>query len=255
MLTDRKVILLENTSSTNDLAKQAALEGAPTGQCWVAERQTKGRGRRKPGPDRREWYSPPGCNLYLTVLVRPSVEASKLAPITLAVAAEICEGLRRLADLDVGVKWPNDLLVGPKKLAGILTESISGRSGIEGLAIGLGLNVNLSIDQLPDELEATATSLYHETGRVFDRLRLVWLVRDAVASAVETFERAGDLSPFLNKFEKYDQTRGRRVEFEQSGEWVEGRAEGIETNGTLRVRTDGGTTRIRSGEIQWANGG
>ena len=160
----------ETLDSTNDLAKALAVQGAPEGTVVVAEAQTSGRGRLG-----REWDSPPGVGLYVSLVLRPMLPPMELPQITLTTAVAVVRAVRRVAGLAPGIKWPNDLLLNGKKLGGILTEMETESDRIRHVVVGLGLNVNNP--GFPPELAATATSLALEAGRTFSRVNLLqaWL--------------------------------------------------------------------------------
>ena len=131
-----KVQCFETVDSTNLIVKDWARQGAEEGRCAVAEAQTAGRGRRG-----RSWISPPGENLYFSILLRPQAEASHVAMITLLMAIAVTQGVREL-HLDAKIKWPNDVVVNGKKICGILTEMYQSAAGSFFLVIGTGINVN-----------------------------------------------------------------------------------------------------------------
>ena len=148
----------ETLDSTNDLAKELAVQGAPEGTVVVAEAQTGGRGRLG-----REWDSPPGVGLYVSLVLRPMLPPMELPQITLTTAVAVVRAVRRVAGVAPGIKWPNDLLLNGKKLGGILTEMETESDRIRHVVVGLGLNVNNP--GFPPELAATATSLTLTAGR------------------------------------------------------------------------------------------
>ena len=160
----------ETLDSTNDLAKELAAQGAPEGTVVVAETQTGGRGRLG-----REWNSPPGVGLYVSLVLRPMLPPMELPQITLTTAVAVVRAVRRVTGVAPGIKWPNDLLLNGKKLGGILTEMETESDRIRHVVVGLGLNVNNPA--FPPELAATATSLALATGRAFSRVQLLqaWL--------------------------------------------------------------------------------
>ena len=160
----------ETLNSTNDLAKELAAQGAPEGTVVVAEAQTRGRGRLG-----REWNSPPGVGLYVSLVLRPMLPPMELPQITLTTAVAVVRAVRRVTGLAPGIKWPNDLLLNGKKLGGILTEMETESDRIRHVVVGLGLNVNNPA--FPPEVAATATSLTLAVGRSFSRVLLLqaWL--------------------------------------------------------------------------------
>lgn len=243
------ITLLDVTASTNGLALEALEEGASSGTVFVADHQSAGRGRREAGGDRRQWFSPAGKNLYFSVVARPDVRVERSAAITLAVGVELVELLRESTGVDVGLKWPNDLYVGGRKLAGILTEGVSGPRGLEGVAIGVGLNVNVGVREFPDELRGTATSLLEESGRRFDRLSLALSAPQAVCRGCRAFAVDG-LQSYAQSLERLDVLRDRRLEIDDGGQKRGGRGRGIGDRGGLKVEFDDGEIReVVSGEI------
>ena len=146
-----KVQCFETVDSTNLIVKDWARQGAEEGRCAVAEAQTAGRGRRG-----RSWISPPGENLYFSILLRPQAEASHVAMITLLMAIAVTQSVREL-HLDAKIKWPNDVVVNGKKICGILTEMYQSAAGSFFLVIGTGINVNQK--SFPEEVKKTAGSL------------------------------------------------------------------------------------------------
>ena len=148
----------EEVASTNDLAKELAARGAPEGTLIVAEAQSRGRGRLG-----RQWNSPPGTGLYVSLLLRPPLPPTEMPQITLTTAVAAARALKRVTGVAPGIKWPNDLLLAGKKLGGILTEMETESEQIRHLVVGLGLNVDTRA--FPEELAATATSLALGLGR------------------------------------------------------------------------------------------
>ena len=182
--------------STNVRARMLADEGAPEGTIVVAEAQLKGKGRRG-----RSWFSPAGQGIYVSVILRPRVPPAEATLLVLMAAVAAAEALLSHADLPVSVKWPNDILVGGKKIAGILTEMRLDGDRIDHVVIGMGVNVNTPAESLPPEIGAIATSLSAKTGR--------------------TFSRAGLLRTYLEKLEGwYTLFRERRFE-PIRGRWLE----------------------------------
>ena len=157
-----KVQCFETVDSTNLIVKDLGhSRGAEEGRSAVAEEQTAGRGRRG-----RSWISPPGENLYFSILLRPQVEASRMAMITLLMAIAVTQSVREL-HLDAKIKWPNDVVVNGKKICGILTEMYQSAAGSFFLVIGTGINVNQK--EFPEEVKKTAGSLALELGADVDR--------------------------------------------------------------------------------------
>ena len=221
-----KVQCFETVDSTNLIVKDWAQQGAEEGRSAVAEEQTAGRGRRG-----RSWISPPGENLYFSILLRPQVEASRMAMITLLMAIAVTQSVREL-HLDAKIKWPNDVVVNGKKICGILTEMYQSAAGSFFLVIGTGINVNQK--EFPEEVKKTAGSLALELGADVDREVLL----------------ASVLRHFLDCYESFLVNKGRVVEvLDPKGEW-QGTAIGIEKTGELLVRRkDGSVEAVYAGEV------
>lgn len=240
--------LLESTPSTNQLALDTP--DASHGETWIADEQTAGRGRREVGGERRHWHSPRGQNIYMSVMLRPHAAASAISGVTLAVGAHVCTAIWEQTGIeDIWLKWPNDIWVGSRKLAGILTEARTGASGVEAVVVGIGINVNLGPDDVPPELEEVMTSVRIEQGPV-DRLNLAFAVRRAVLSgAAEYF--GGGWNAVRDDVTRWDRSDGRPVELERDGEWRRGTARGIEPDGGLAVEVDGERLVVTSGEVRF----
>jgi BirA family biotin operon repressor/biotin-[acetyl-CoA-carboxylase] ligase len=236
----RPMHVLRTTTSTNDEAKRAARDGAPHGATWVADEQTAGRGRQG-----RVWVSPRGENLLFSVLARVACAPSALPPIALVAGLAVRDAVARAAPrADVRIKWPNDVLVGDKKIAGVLVEAMVAGARVEGVVIGVGLNVHTRA--FPEELAAHATSVALVADTPPDRATLLadvleGLDRDLVLSV------GRGLGLLRARLASADALAGRRVRGD-TGE--EGLAEGIDDVGRLRVRRDDGSlVRWSAGEV------
>lgn len=166
-LLGNKVIYLEATDSTNDIAKEHGKIGTKEGLLVVAERQNQGRGRRG-----RNWHSEPG-GLYFSLLLRPRLSLMEVSTITLLVAVSIVQVLRSDYQLAAQIKWPNDILVNNRKLCGILTELSADPETINYLVLGIGLNCNTKLNDWPAEIQAIATSLSNLLGHQIQREKLL----------------------------------------------------------------------------------
>jgi BirA family biotin operon repressor/biotin-[acetyl-CoA-carboxylase] ligase len=229
-------------SSTNDLAKDLGRREAPEGTLVVAEAQTAGRGRLGRG-----WESPPGVGLYVSLLLRPPLPPSDLPQITLTAAVSVARALARAAGLAPGIKWPNDLLLGGKKVGGILTEMETEPDVIRHLVVGLGLNVNNR--EFPPPLADTATSLALAAGRPFSRVELL---RAWLEEFEELYRRflARDFPGILEEWRSYAVTLGREVRVRQGLGEVQGQALEVAPDGALLVKTrTGDIVRVTSGEL------
>lgn len=229
--------VVAETGSTNDDAKRAALEGQVAhGAVFVAGRQSAGRGR----GDHR-WHSPDG-NVYLSVVLRLRTAPEKLPPLSLAIGV----ALARVIDEALGedrarIKWPNDVYVDDRKIAGILIEVVSkGAAGRRALVVGAGLNV--AAREFPNELAGRATSLFLASNVEHDRCAVAAAAIDAITRVAARFDREG-LTPFLVELARRDWLLGRSV---RVGERA-GIANGIDPSGRLQVS---GGPPISAGEVE-----
>jgi BirA family transcriptional regulator, biotin operon repressor / biotin---[acetyl-CoA-carboxylase] ligase len=227
------------TGSTNDDALEAARAGAPHGATFVAETQNQGRGRRGSA-----WSSPPGQGLTFSTLLRPKLEPERMSSVTLAVGLAVRDAVALRVATVVGVKWPNDVVVAGKKLAGILVESqlVGGR--VTALVVGIGLNV--AMREFPPELSETATSLALLGASDLDREPLLCDLLLALDRRLRVHEAAG-LSAVLDELRGHDALLGRRVRVEATT----GIARGIDADGALLVEDGSGSVRpIVSGTVE-----
>lgn len=244
-----QIEVVDETESTNDLAMAAAREGVPSGYAILADRQTGGRGRRTTDGSHRVWYSPAGKNLYLSMVFRPQLAPEKLSALTLVAGIALLETIEDCTQVSPWLKWPNDLYLKEKKVAGILTEVLTGSTGIEAVVIGVGLNVNLQRQDFPPELIAQATSLREEQGESIDRLDLALQVVKSFRAAVAEYQDDG-LDAFAHRLRQYDGLVGRAVEVRENGRTRQGAACGIGPRGGLMVRwEDQSSTEVVAGEV------
>lgn len=160
-----RILVQEETDSTNDDAWQLGLQGAEEGTVVIAEMQRAGKGRRG-----RRWISPAGKNLYASILLRPPVLPSEAALLTLMAAVELCETLKETVPVAPRIKWPNDVLLGGKKVAGILAEMHAEQESIHFLVLGIGVNLNMTQDMFPEDLTYPATSVQCVLERPVERV-------------------------------------------------------------------------------------
>jgi BirA family biotin operon repressor/biotin-[acetyl-CoA-carboxylase] ligase len=234
----------DSLPSTNDLAKELGARGAPEGTLVVAEGQSRGRGRLG-----REWNSPPGVGLYVSVLLRPPLPPTDLPQITLTAAVAVVRALRQAGGVSAGLKWPNDLVLAGKKLGGILTEMETESDQIRYLVVGLGLNVNNR--QFPAELADLATSLALTTGRTFSRLRILQVWLEELESLYQRF-LAREFAAILEEWKDYTVTLGRAVRVRQGEVEICGQALEVAADGALLIQIQSGEiVRVTSGEIAW----
>ncbi|HET9594910.1 MAG TPA: biotin--[acetyl-CoA-carboxylase] ligase [Anaeromyxobacteraceae bacterium] len=240
----REVHWFAEVSSTNDAAKELAEEGALHGEVVVAETQTAGRGRRG-----RAWASPPGKNLYLSVVLRPELPPSRAPELTLLASVALCQAARRTGVAGAAIKWPNDVLVGGRKLAGILTEMAAEPDVVQWVVLGLGVNVNAGVEDFPGELRDVVTSLARERGEPVPRA----LFAAALLSGLEAWldrHAAEGFAPVRAAWRELSDTLGRDVRVRAAGEELVGRAEDVDAQGALLVRTAAGLERVLAGDVE-----
>jgi len=229
-------------SSTNDYAKELGRREAPEGTLVVAEAQEAGRGRLG-----RTWASPAGVGLYVSLLLRPPLPPLELPRLTLTVAVAVARALERTTGVRPGIKWPNDLLLEGRKLAGILTELETEAERIRYLVVGLGLNVNTPV--FPPELADTATSLYLATGRPHSRIRLLQAWLEDFEALYELF-LARRFPEILAEWKARTVTLGRPARVRQGERELCGLAVEVDSDGALVLQVSGGErVRVTSGEL------
>ncbi len=233
----------EEVGSTNDEAKALADGDAGHGEVVVAERQTEGRGRRG-----RTWISPPRRNVAFSVILRPEELPPTRAPeLTLVAAVAVCDALRH-SGVDAGIKWPNDVLVGGRKIAGILTEMSAEADRVHWVVVGVGVNVNARLEDFPEELQGEATSLLLEREQPAPRALFLAACLTELEGWYDRHAEEG-FAPIRQAWRDRSVTLGREVVVRTDGQDVTGLAEDIDESGALLVRTGAGLVRITSGDV------
>jgi BirA family transcriptional regulator, biotin operon repressor / biotin---[acetyl-CoA-carboxylase] ligase len=233
----------DELGSTNDRAKELAEGGALHGEVVIAETQTAGRGRRG-----RTWVSPPRKNVYLSVILRPELPPARAPELTLVASLAVCDALRQ-AGVDASIKWPNDVLVGGRKIAGILTELAAEPDRVHWVVIGLGVNVNARREDFPEELRDEATSLLIERGEPSPRALFAAACLTGLEAWVDAHAEEG-FAPIRAAWRERSSTLGREVVVRADGREIAGIAEDIDEQGALLVRTAAGLERILAGDVQ-----
>jgi BirA family biotin operon repressor/biotin-[acetyl-CoA-carboxylase] ligase len=235
------LIAVPETGSTNDDALEGARLGAPHGSTYVADAQTRGRGRRG-----RAWTSPPGQNLTFSVLLRPALTAERVSTLTLVVGLAVRAVAQARVSSPVTVKWPNDVVIDGRKLAGILVESRLRGSSVEAVVVGVGVNVHMR--DMPPDIAEIATSLALEGDPRPSREAVLAEVLSELETRLATFARDG-LPSLLPELAAHDALFGERIVVGGT----RGVGAGIDEDGALLVRTDGGAVaRVTSGTVERA---
>lgn len=198
------IYFYEETDTTNNRARELALEGAPEGTLVVAEKQTAGRGRRG-----KVWESPLGTGIWMSLVLRPQIAPAEASVLTLLCGLATAEAIEAETGLSAGIKWPNDILINGKKAVGILTEMDCEMSEVHFVIPGIGINVNTA--SFPPEIAEIATSLYLECGKTISRRRLVHKVLERLEERYETFLRTGSFAAMLEDYRKHCITLGKEV--------------------------------------------
>lgn len=242
----QNVVFYETIDSTNEAAKRLAVD-AGDGFWVVADHQSAGRGRKG-----REWISPAGKNLYFSLLLKPVFSPDKASMLTLVMAVAVKRAIDELcAGADVPetlqIKWPNDIVAGGKKLAGILTEMHLAGSSIAHVIIGVGVNVKKQ--NFPQDTCAHAIDIETVFGRELSRKELLSKIRQHFADAYACFLETRDLSGLLSEYNKALVNVNRPVRvLDPAGEFT-GVANGINEKGELMVQTDTGVVHVYAGEV------
>lgn len=232
------------TGSTNDDARALVLAGAPHGALVVAEAQTDGRGRHS-----RSWMSPPGCGIYASLLLFPERPVSEAPLLGMAAAVAAVDALSAAVGVAARIKWPNDILLDGRKIAGILAETDLQTEGQYAVIIGLGMNVNTPGEALPVRPRFPAASLRLVSGRDFPRAPILAAWLDAMADRCRQWER-GDTRALLADWLHAAYGFGEHIVVEQDGKRLEGIMSGVDADGALLL-TDptGHAIRIISGDL------
>ncbi|MDE7062931.1 MAG: biotin--[acetyl-CoA-carboxylase] ligase [Lachnospiraceae bacterium] len=238
-----KIYYYEATDSTNIRANRLAEEGAPHGTLVVADAQDAGRGRRGRG-----WDSSSGTSVYMTLLLKPDIDAANASMLTLVAAMAVAEGIRRVSGLNAQIKWPNDIVINGKKVCGILTEMSAQMDYVNHIVIGIGINVHN--ESFPEDIARTATSLLIESGgEHFHRAQLIEAVWEAFEGYYERYLATQDLRDLRSAYDAGLVNLGERVRVLDPKEPYEGVAQGITDRGELIVDKDGTRTLVSSGEV------
>ena len=242
----KRIHHFQTIPSTNTEAYQLALRGAPEGEIVIAESQEKGRGRLG-----RHWVSPPFLNLYLSVILRPEIPPSQASLITLMAAVAVAEAIERFSGLHPVIKWPNDILVENRKVAGLLNEIHSETDRIHFVILGIGVNLNMEKELLPKEIRGLATSLKMETGKSVSRKEFVPCLLGALEKWYTLFLREGG-KPVLDAWREKARLKGKPVKVTSFGETLLGRAVDIDAEGRLILETEKGERkRIVAGDVEY----
>ena len=240
----RDIRVFERTTSTNDIIARLARDGIREGAVVFAESQSRGRGRLG-----RLWLSPARKGLWFSILLRPDLPPQSATQLTVAAAAALARAIALQTRLVPEIKWPNDILIRGRKVAGILTELTAELDHIKEVVLGIGVDVNLDAAELPPELRKAATSLKIESGQAMDRAELAVAILRELDSDYERIRR-GQFELVAAEWQRRCGTLGREVSIRIGDRVVRGRAESLDAEGALLVRTQHGRLeRIIGGDV------
>ncbi len=240
----KKIHCFKTIPSTNLEAQSLAKKGAAEGGIVIAEEQTQGKGRLGRG-----WVSPPHLNLYLSVILRPKLPPSLAPQITLMSAVAIADTVQSFLPFQPEIKWPNDILVGGKKIAGVLTESSCEPDRIVFVVVGIGINLNFPRDLMPESIKETATSVLILTQKPVDRGAFTCRLIQSLDQCYGELE-SGGFASIAQRWDSFFRLRGKSVRVEMPDRRVSGRVVGIDTDGALILAGEGGVReRIVAGDV------
>jgi BirA family biotin operon repressor/biotin-[acetyl-CoA-carboxylase] ligase len=239
-----RVHYFEELESTQETAAAMAARGALHGEVVIAERQSAGRGRMG-----RRWHSPGGVNFYGTFILRPDLPVAEAALLSLVAGVAVAEAMESVAPGIVALKWPNDVWLGGRKAGGIIAEAVTDpHQRLACVLLGIGLNLNLAPERIPEDLRDKATSVLAATGRPCDRTAL----------AAELFSRldtrymetlSGGFAVVRPVWERYSALTGRRVTVVDGRNRLGGTVRGIAADGALLLEADGRVVRVLAGDV------
>ncbi len=238
----RNIHYEDSIDSTNALAYRLALADAKEGTCVVAETQGAGKGRLQ-----RKWFSPYAKNLYLSVILRPSLHPSLVYPITFLSSLAVLDTLLQLG-LKPTLKWPNDVLVDGRKICGTLLELSTEADLVRFVIIGIGFNVNMGREEMPDDIQSKATSLFLETRIIFERARICGMLLNNLETHYDLLMKDGSAS-LVRTWEDKANIKGKYLEVTQQGSLFKGIAEGVGEDGALLLSDNGKVQRIIAGDV------
>lgn len=240
-----QAVVLDEVDSTNSEAERLIANGQATPFVVISRLQTLGRGRLG-----RVWHSPRNGNLYASFGFRPQISPTQMSLFTLWMGINICECINALCRVNCQVKWPNDLHIEGKKVAGILTEARMEADQVLSVVLGLGLNVHSDGADWPEDLKQIATSLRQSSGKSFDINKLVSAIAGRVAIAYKKLAEGRHRADLKERWPRYDTLAGKTISLIQGENRISGVAKGIDTSGSLIIeKADGSRFLARAGEV------
>ena len=242
----RTIHHFQTLDSTNSKAYQLALNGAEEGEVVISESQEKGRGRLG-----RQWFSPPYLNLYLSVILRPKISPHQASLITLMAAVATADAIEKFSGLRPLIKWPNDILLRDRKVAGLLNEIHSETDRIHFVILGIGVNLNMDEKMFSKEIRTVATSLKREMGQTVSRKAFLQSLLQELEKWYSIFLEEGG-AVILKAWRDRAHIKGKQVKVTSFGETVAGIAIDVDSDGALILETeDGKQKRVVAGDIEY----
>jgi len=233
----RSILFSREIDSTNEWAKELALNGAYEGTVVIVEIQTAGHGRLG-----REWFSPSG-GLWFSLILRPKLRPPEAVKLTFVAGLAVAKVLREMFDLKVETKWPNDVLVNGQKICGILTEMNTTDETVNFVIVGIGVNANFDVEKvLPEQLKKVVTSLENELGRKVQLEKLFRALLEQLEKLYELFTKEG-FKPVLEEWKNYAGFLGQQVQVTSLTEELGGLALDVDCDGALVLRLEDGTRK------------
>jgi len=235
----------ESIRSTQDAAHEALLLGAGEGTLILAENQTGGRGRFG-----RAWHSPKGKGIYMSFLLQPNLPLQQASHMTILLSVALCRSIRKVAQVNATIKWPNDILINGAKVCGILVETFAEADRVKTMIAGIGISVNFGQDDFPEELRDLATSILLSTGRSVSREALIAEYFEQFSALYELYKKDG-FAPIRSLWIALTSTLGGQVTVTTPQGVIRGKAEEITADGALYVRDDNGELHLLySGDLK-----
>ncbi|WP_129595728.1 biotin--[acetyl-CoA-carboxylase] ligase [Anaerophilus nitritogenes] len=240
-----KVIHFDQVESTNTVAKRMASEGAEEGTVVIAEEQIGGRGRLG-----RNWISPKKKGIWMSIILRPLIDPMEAAKITQIAAAAVANGLMNITHKFVGIKWPNDIIINNKKVCGILTEMSAELNCMNYIIVGIGMNVNMTNKEFPEEIESIATSIRECIGKEVSRKEIIKEVLHSFEELYLDFIQNKNIQKSLDLCKDYSVTLGKEVKIKSQHEEIIAYAMDISEDGQLIIKkSTGEIKKVLSGEV------
>ena len=239
----REIHSYQALKSTNDLAFDLAEADTPEGTLVLAEKQSKGKGRLG-----RSWFSPPRLGIWMSLILRPSILPSQAPGLSIAASLALVLTTKELTGLPAFIKWPNDVIVNDKKFCGILTELSAELDKINFVILGAGINVNHSERDFPKNLRNIATSLRIEKGEQVSRVDFLKRFLEKFEKVYLQYKKTGLLT-FKDECLRHSYLLGKKIKIQVGSEILEGKAENLDDNGALILRTKEGLKTITAGDV------